>query len=151
MISAMLTRIAAMIRRVVLDKQEEHIFRVGKAMQFTSQYLQFLYPQGAQRMPVLGFAPDEYFGIGDMTLRINGKSLGWIENIRIEIPHGRAVVGHFAVAEHLTGIGLAYRLALAFGKFAKAQYGVTHILFDERKGEFKSEVQRRYDASVAAS
>ena len=129
----MLKSVAMMIRRAVINQEEEDVLRIGKVVHFTSKHLLFVRPGGEERVPILGFAVNQCYTIGNMALTVDGKSFGWIENIKIEVSTSRAVVGHFAVAKHLTGIGLASRLAFAFGRFVKAEHGVTHVLFDEIK------------------
>jgi len=151
MTNTMLKHISTMLRRAVISKQEEDVLRVGKAMLFTHQYLQFLYPNGGQHMQILGSDSTQYFGIGNMTLRVDGKSLGWIENIKIELPECRAVVGHFAVAKHLTGIGLAKQFAVAFGNFVNIKYGVTHVLFDELKFQSNPAYGKFFESKLHAS
>lgn len=122
-----------MIRRFVLDQEEEDVLRIGKAVHFTSKYLRFVRPGGRERVLILGFTVDQRYGIGDMALNVDGTSFGWIQNIQIDVKTSTAVVGHFAVAKHLAGTGLANRLALAFGRFVKAEHGVSRVLFDESK------------------
>jgi len=93
-------------------------------------------PYSWQLSPAMIYAGWET--LPNISARVGGSVVGWIQNIIVERGHHRATVGHFAVDRALVRRGHGRDIARVLGAELHRRFGIVEIVFSERSSKYES-------------
>lgn len=113
---------------------------LGKAYLHPSTHFAGEHSAAIQLSKMLCHETEDLRSLPKLEWRAGTKTLGYIQDVAIDMHRKTATVGHIAVEKNFSGMGLAKRMVQGFAKMLRDDFGITEIIFDERSRKAEYEV-----------